>query len=115
MKPRGSGPVADLKTSDKEKKMKHSITLFILLALTVVLSAQTVQAGNFSIPHNLEDQIIIHTYPDLYAHPVDYWWQRNPSERGSWDYFSPVKHVQAPVKLEPIPVAMPRPLPTVFW
>jgi hypothetical protein len=64
------------------------------------------------------------------VHPVDYWWEFEPSQVGIWDYFSPVKHryeplpvlvkeraekvVRRPVMMAPVQVAAPPPTNTAI-
>ncbi len=70
--------------------------------LGMILSAP-VMADTLEIPHNRGDKVIIHTYPDRYAHPVDYWWyQYGDLAVEDWDYFREVKHYDQPVKLNPL-------------
>ncbi|MBF0164007.1 MAG: hypothetical protein HQM01_05770 [Magnetococcales bacterium] len=76
---------------------------FILPVATLLfaLDAGVASAGEFIVPHQPGDQIAVHVRPGRYAHPSDYWWQRDPSSQGRWDYFTPVDHLRQPVLLEP--------------
>ncbi|NGZ06943.1 MAG: hypothetical protein G8237_11370 [Magnetococcales bacterium] len=78
----------------------HLRIVLWILALLVLAAPDQIQAGEFIVPHQPGDTITIHVRPELYAHPVDYWWQKDPSSQGSWDYFTPVAHLHQPVKLE---------------
>ncbi|MBF0629129.1 MAG: hypothetical protein HQL91_13005 [Magnetococcales bacterium] len=78
--------------------MKTRTLLFALLSVLTLPPA--VVAGELVVPHQPGDTVTIHVRPDLYAHPSDYWWQKNPSSQGSWDYFTPVDHLHQPIKLE---------------
>ncbi|MBF0446936.1 MAG: hypothetical protein HQL67_01925 [Magnetococcales bacterium] len=72
----------------------------ITLTTALTFGAGTVKAGTLTVPHNKQDRVIVYTYTTLYAHPIDYWWHLNPSESGSWDYFSPVDSIRQPIALE---------------
>ncbi|MBF0453772.1 MAG: hypothetical protein HQL72_03015 [Magnetococcales bacterium] len=82
--------------------MKNATSLFSILALatTLTLGAGAAQAGMLQVPHNAQDRVIVYTYKTQFAHPIDYWWHLNPSESGSWDYFSPVRDVAQPLPVE---------------
>ncbi|MBF0272590.1 MAG: hypothetical protein HQL98_11075 [Magnetococcales bacterium] len=78
--------------------------LFLLLALlTLIVDSATLQAGELIVPHQPGDTVALHVRPDRYAHPSDYWWQKDPSSQGTWDYFTPVDHLYQPIKLEAPP------------
>lgn len=70
-------------------------------ALLLALNGGNALAGELIVPHQPGDTISIHVRPGRYAHPSDYWWQRDPSSQGKWDYFTPVDHLRQPVLLEP--------------
>lgn len=70
-----------------------------ILGLVFSLCVATAEAGVLDIPRNSENTIHVQPRGYLYAHPVDYWWHKDPSASGSWDYFTPVKHFDEPVRL----------------
>ncbi|MEO5347194.1 MAG: hypothetical protein H7834_12565 [Magnetococcus sp. YQC-9] len=74
--------------------------LLYVTAATLMLGCSSAIAGDFIVPHQPGDTVTIHVRPGRYAHPSDYWWQRDPSSQGKWDYFTPVDHLQQPVRLE---------------
>jgi|SaaInl8_120m_RNA_FD_contig_31_2049914_length_953_multi_4_in_0_out_0_2 hypothetical protein len=81
--------------------MKNLKRVFCVLTLaaTITFGAVTVKAGPLQTPYGQQEKMIIYTQSTPYAHPVDYWWHLDPSASGSWDYFSPVKHVAQPIPL----------------
>lgn len=80
--------------------MKSTTKARLLLGVILLFGVEYGEAGVLSVPHGPEDQVIVYTYPMKFAHPTDYWWHLNPSESGSWDYFSPVDAVYAPIPVE---------------
>ncbi|HIJ85797.1 MAG: hypothetical protein HW380_718 [Magnetococcales bacterium] len=78
------------------RKNKMILTVFSGL----LLAAGHAGAGQLMVPHQDQDEVIVHTYPEKFAHPVDYWWHLNPSQAGAWDYFSPVQDSYQPVVVE---------------
>lgn len=73
----------------------------IMSALSgLLVSLGQAEAGQLMVPHQDQDEVIVHTYPEKFAHPVDYWWHLNPSETGTWDYFSPVNDPFQPIVVE---------------
>ncbi|MBF0191557.1 MAG: hypothetical protein HQL99_10540 [Magnetococcales bacterium] len=78
--------------------MKH--LLLLLALLTLITASASARAGEFIVPHQPGDTVILHVRPDRYAHPSDYWWQKDPSSQGTWSYFTPVDHLYQPIKLE---------------
>ncbi|MBF0195406.1 MAG: hypothetical protein HQL71_12665 [Magnetococcales bacterium] len=82
--------------------MKNYKRVFSVLALaaTITFGAVTTQADPRQAAWGgQQERMIIYTQTTPYAHPVDYWWHLDPSATGSWDYFSPVKHVAQPIPL----------------
>lgn len=77
---------------------KNKIMLSTLAAL--LLQWGHAEAGQFMVPHQDQDEVIVHTYPARFAHPMDYWWNLNPSQAGAWDYFSPVTDPHQPIVVE---------------
>lgn len=77
--------------------------MLTVAGLAFLAAAAPVRADGLVIPHNPGDRIIIHTYPDNYAHPVDYWWhQYGDVSEAEWDYFSEVKRFDEPIQLNPV-------------
>ncbi len=75
----------------------------VVVGLVWMVLPTPVVADTLTIPHNKGDKVIIHTYPDLYAHPVDYWWyQYGALAAQEWDYYREVKHYDQPIKLNPM-------------
>lgn len=62
-----------------------------ILLLTLTLSALPLPA--LASPWDPPKVITRH----IQVTPVNYWWFREPSTRGDWDYFSPVSQPQEPV------------------
>ncbi|MEO5379120.1 MAG: hypothetical protein H7832_15270 [Magnetococcus sp. DMHC-6] len=70
-----------------------------LTALGVMFMVQT---GYCETLYDFQTSGILPTngsYSIKYANPVEYWWEKNPSQTGSWDYFTPMPNMK-----EPIPV-----------
>ncbi|MBF0438691.1 MAG: hypothetical protein HQL93_06165 [Magnetococcales bacterium] len=78
--------------------MNIAAKLVTILGLLTV--SFTANAGDFVVPHQPGDKIEVHVRPSRYAHPTDYWWQKDPSSQGAWDYFTPVDHLYQPVRIE---------------
>ena len=77
------------------------IKLTLVASFTLgALGSGTLHAGTFQLPHSKQDRVIVYTYKTQFAHPVDYWWHLNPSESGTWDYYSPVRDSEQPLALE---------------
>ncbi|MEO5365192.1 MAG: hypothetical protein H7831_02325 [Magnetococcus sp. WYHC-3] len=52
-------------------------------------------------------------YRQEMAHPVNFWWDQNPNQRGEWDYLTPVANAYDPVpvlKQQPAYVVTPQPV-----
>ncbi|MBF0212709.1 MAG: hypothetical protein HQM00_03985 [Magnetococcales bacterium] len=81
--------------------MKTMIALFF--ALLLLAGSDPLLAGELIVPHQPGDSVTLHVRPGRYAHPSDYWWQKDPSTQGAWDYFTPVDHLHQPVLLEAQP------------
>lgn len=81
--------------------MKHLAALITMINLLIASSALT--AGELVVPHQPGDKVMVYVHPSRYAHPVDYWWHKEPSMQGNWDYFTPVEHINQPVLLETQP------------
>ncbi|MBF0296583.1 MAG: hypothetical protein HQL96_15465 [Magnetococcales bacterium] len=58
------------------------------------------ETGELNVPHKPGDKVIIILQPGEYAHPSDYWWQKDPAMEGKWDYFTPVARLYQPVRME---------------
>jgi hypothetical protein len=69
-------------------KTGHALLVGISIIFGMTASSQTVAS---------EDKTDAYRWGMV--HPVDYWWEFEPSQVGIWDYFSPVKH-----RYEPLPV-----------
>ena len=81
------------------KSRKNGMILTLLSGL-LLPGLNLAQAGQLMVPHQDQDEVIVHTYPEKFAHPVDYWWHLNPSQAGAWDYFSPVNDPYQPIVVE---------------
>lgn len=96
------------------------MTGFVTL-LGSCLATWIAHAGELAVPHQPGDKISVYVRPGLYAHPTDYWWQKDPSSQGTWNYFTPVDQLYQPVRLETQPSNSPQVAPTIpvthriFW
>ncbi|MBF0620306.1 MAG: hypothetical protein HQL54_00120 [Magnetococcales bacterium] len=74
------------------------IGLFMALSMLTATSTSANQAAGYRMAHMPQQQPIKRTFKkvDSYRwalkHPVNYWWDNNPSNYGNWDYFTPVDH-----------------------
>ncbi len=74
---------------------------FLVTLSAFLITTHATYAGGFMVPHQPGDKINLIVQTTQYAHPTDYWWHMDPSSKGSWDYFTPVKYLYQPVPLEP--------------
>ena len=79
--------------------MKNIFLKGLVFVFVFLVCVNDMSADVLDIPRNAGDKVQIHLYPQHYAHPVDYWWYKDPSASGSWDYFTPVKRYDEPVRL----------------
>lgn len=80
--------------------MRCRIKLLLSALPGLLLLLDQAHAAQLMVPHQDQDEVVVHTYPEKFAHPVDYWWHLNPSEAGAWDYFSPINDPYQPVVVE---------------
>ncbi|MBF0422455.1 MAG: hypothetical protein HQL73_05630 [Magnetococcales bacterium] len=84
----------------ENQPMRYKTRFILSILAGLPWSWQGADAGQLMVPHQDEDQVVVYTYPAKFAHPMDYWWNLNPSTSGSWDYFSPVADPYQPIVVE---------------
>ena len=84
--------------SVKKQARRYIRMGFAALSAAIVLNAAPALGGAFYHSHAYATE-------EAAAHPVDYWWNLDPSNAGNWDYFTPRDH-----PYEPLPVRIYRPV-----